>query len=167
MEQNLNAIKLDDKHILALERQRRIVVNFDVSFSINISFQRYGDITAFVENLFTFTDAEGSQVDSIWWNWNEGNQVPYRSEFLPLFDHPLYKKWVDEGIDIVGIVLEATHKHGKEAFFSHRMNGSDNDLGPVATIPMKVEHPDWLFQTPWCRHEHSGYWNFALPEVHE
>ena len=47
------------------------------------------------------------------------------------------------------------------------MNGSDNDLGPFACIPAKVAHPDWLFRTPWCTHEDNGYWNFALPQVHE
>ena len=33
--------------------------------------------------------------------------------------------------------------------------------------PAKVAHPDWLFRTPWCTHEDNGYWNFALPQVHE
>jgi len=163
----MQSIMLNDQHMTAVDRTRRIVVNFDVSFPINILFDRYRDIDRFVDSLFSFVDADGSQIDSIWWNWCEGNQVPYRSEFLPLFGHPLYRQWVTDGIDIVDIVLQATHQRGKEAFFSHRMNGSDNDLGPFATIPMKVEHPDWLFRTPWCTHEHNAYWNFAVPEVHE
>ena len=160
-------IVLNDEHIAAVDRTRRIVVNFDVSFPINILFDRYGDIDRFVCNLFSFVDAEGSQIDSIWWNWCEGNQVPYRSECLPLFDHPLYQKWLAEDIDIVGAILQATHRRGKEAFFSHRMNGADNDLGPFAVIPMKVAHPNWLFRTPWCTHEHNAYWNFAVPQVHD
>ena len=149
-------IELSREHIAAVNRQRRIVVNFDVTWPINISYDRYGDLDKFVNNLFSFTDAEGSQIDSIWWNWGEGNQAPYQSKYLPLFNHPLYKKWVAEGTDIVQIVVDATHQRGKEAFFSHRMNGSDNDLGPFAVIPLKAQHPEWLFRTPWCTHEDNG-----------
>ena len=159
--------KLSEAHLAAINRRRRIIVNFDVSYAINMSFEAYPDLAELVEHLFTFVDAENSGIDSIWWNWCEGNQVPYPSKFLPLFDHPLYRQWVEEGTDIVRIVLEATHERGLEAFYSHRMNGSDNDLGPFAKIPMKVQNPDWMFRTPWCAHEDNGYWNFAIPEVHE
>ncbi|MCZ6678763.1 MAG: family 10 glycosylhydrolase [Candidatus Poribacteria bacterium] len=159
--------QLSQAHIAAVNRNRRIVLNFDVTYPINISFDAHGSVDAFVAHLFTFADDAGSQIDSIWWNWGEGNQAPYPSEFLPLYDHPLYRQWVEVGVDIVQIVLEATRQRGLEAFFSHRMNGSDNDLGPFARIPMKVQHPDWMFRTPWCTHEDNGYWNFALEEVHE
>ncbi len=125
----MNKITLTDEHIAAVERQRRIVVNFDVSYTTNTCSQHYDDFDAYVESLFTFTDADGSQIDSIWWNWSEGNQVPYKSEFLPLFDDPRYQQWVADGIDIVDIVLQATHKRGKESFYAHRINGLDNDLG--------------------------------------
>ena len=45
------------------------------------------------------------------------------------------------------------------------MNGSDNDLGPFDwdRIPMKRDHPDWLFALPWG----VKVWNFAIEEVHE
>ena len=158
--------KLSETHLAAINRQRRIVVNFDVSYAINTFFEAYPDLSEFVAHLFTFVDAEDSGIDSIWWNWCEGNQAPYPSQFLPLFDHPLYRQWVEEGTDMVRIILEATHESGLEAFYSHRMNGSDNDMGPFAKIPMKMQHPDWMFRTPWCTHEHTGYWNFAIPEVH-
>ena len=160
-------MELSPAHVAAIGRQRRIAVNFDASFAVNVSHQKYPDVDDLVEHLFGFADDECAAIDSIWWNWCEGNQVPYPSRHLPLFDHPQYRQWVDDGIDIVQRVLEATQARGIEAFFSHRMNGSDNDLGPFATLPMKVAHPEWMFRTPWCTHEHNGYWNFALPEVHE
>ncbi len=141
-------MQLSQEHIEAVQRRRRVVVNFDVTFAINRSFESFPDLDELVEHMFGFADAEGSQIDSIWWNWGEGNQAPYPSQFLPLYDHPLYRKWAEEGTDIVGLYLEATRKRGLEAFFSHRMNGSDNDLGPFARIPMKVEHPEWMFRTP-------------------
>ena len=72
-----------------------------------------------------------------------------------------------DGIDIVGIILQATHKRGKESFYVHRINSLDNDLGPFAVIPMKVEHPEWQFRVPWSTHEHNCCWNFTLTEVHD
>ena len=158
---------LSPAHLAAIARHRRLIVNFDVTFAINVQHRRNPNRPDLVEHLFEFADAPGSQIDSIWWNWGEGNQAPYPSEHLPLYDHPLYQKWADEGTDIVGQVLAATHRRGLECFFSHRMNGSDNDLGPFARIPAKVAHPAWLFRTPWCTHEDNGYWNFALPQVHD
>ena len=160
-------VLLSPTHLAAIARRRRLIVNFDVTFAINVQHRRNPDRPDLVEHLFEFADAPGSQIDSIWWNWGEGNQAPYLSEHLPLYDHPLYQKWADEGTDIVGQVLEATQRRGIECFFSHRMNGSDNDLGPFARIPAKVAHPDWLFRTPWCTHADNGYWNFALPQVHD
>ena len=100
-------------------------------------------------------------------NRGEGNQAPYPSGRLPLYDHPLYRGWAEQGTDIVGLVLQETRRRGLEAFFSHRMNGSDNDLGPFAVIPAKAAHPEWTFRTPWCTHEHNRYWDFSHPEVRE
>ena len=125
----------------------------------------YGsDLSALVEHLFTFADDASVHIDSIWWNWSEGNEVPFASKRLPMWDHPLYRKLADEGTDIVQVFLEETRGRGKEVFYSHRMNGSDYDLGSVRSIPMKEAHPEWLFRTPWGS---NGYWNFALPEVRE
>ncbi|MDP6700868.1 MAG: hypothetical protein QGH25_14550, partial [Candidatus Latescibacteria bacterium] len=158
-----------EQHFQAIARQRRIVVNFDATYAINVRHRRDPDcgLDAMVEHLFEFADDSQTQIDAIWWNWGEGNQAPYKSDLLPLYDHPLYSGWADGGTDIVGSVLEATQRRGLEAFFSHRMNGSDNDLGPFAKIPLKVEHPEWTFRTPWCTHADNGYWNFALDEVHD
>ena len=92
------------------------------------------------------------RIDSIWWNWGEGNIAPYPSDILPLYDHPGYRQWVDDGVDIVRVFQEETQARGIEVFFSHRMNGSDNDLyGPVPKIPLKEAHPDWLFRCPGVR----------------
>ena len=147
-----------------------MVVNFDVTFAINTYYRKHEsavDLETLVEHLFGFADEEGSQIDSIWWNWGEGNQAPYPSDHLPLYPHPLYRQWAEQGTDIVGLVLEATRRRGIEVFFSHRMNGSDNDLGPFAVIPAKVAHPGRTFRAPWCTHEHNGYWDFSSREVHE
>lgn len=83
--------KLSEAHLAAINRQRRIVVNFDASYAVNTALKAYPDLSELVAHLFAFADAENSCIDSIWWNWCEGNQVPYPSKFLPLFDHPAYR----------------------------------------------------------------------------
>ena len=151
-------MELTQAHLEAVDRRRRIALNFDVSFAVRVRLRERPDepVEELVEHLFGFTDSADVVTDSIWWNWSEGNQVPYASEFLPIFDDPTFKCWVDQGVDIVRLVLEATRRRGVESFYAHRMNGSDNDLGPFAELPMKVEHPDWMFRTPWCTHENNG-----------
>ena len=133
----------------------------------------------------TYADEPNISIDSIWWNWSEGNVVPYPSKRLPTFLHPGYQRWLDDGIDIVKVFLDETHKRGIESFYAHRMNGSDGDpmfipgvglvhdgvikvgddlgqRGGAYTIPMKEKHPEWLFHTTWSP---MGYWNFAIEEV--
>lgn len=154
--------QLSSEHIDAINRHRRVIVNFDV---ISADGERFAtkEIEWLVEWKFMFADEPGTHIDSIYWSWGEGHQAPYPSEVLPLYDSPGFKKWADDGINIVQVFLEASKQRGIEAFFSYRINGSDNDLGPVAKIPMKEVHPDWLIHT-WNA---NGYWNFALEGVHE
>ena len=46
-----------------------------------------------------------------------------------------------------------TRKRGLEAFFSHQMNGGDDDFYADAEgkgdIPLKDRHPEWTLLTPW------------------
>ena len=154
--------QLSAAHIDAINRHRRVIINFDV---ISADGERFAtkEIEQLVEWKFMFADEPGTHIDSIYWSWGEGHQAPYPSDVLPLYDSPGFKQWADAGINIVQIFLEASKQRGIEAFFSYRINGSDNDLGPVAEIPMKEAHPDWLIQI-WNA---NGYWNFAVDGVHE
>ena len=154
--------QLSPEHIDALNRRRRVIINFDVIAADGARFATK-EIEQLVEWKFMFADEPGTHIDSICWSWGEGHQAPYPSEVLPLYDSPGFKKWSDDGINIVQVFLEASKQRGIEAFFSYRINGSDNDLGPVAEIPMKEAHPDWLIHT-WNA---NGYWNFAIEGVHE
>ena len=154
--------RLSAAHIDAINRRRRVIVNFDVISADGARFATK-EIERLVEWKFMFADEPGTHIDSIYWSWGEGHQAPYPSEVLPLYDSPGFKKWADDGINIVQVFLETAKQRGIESFFSYRINGSDNDLGPVAKIPMKEAHPDWLIHL-WNA---NGYWNFALEEVHE
>ncbi len=140
------AIELSPQHLDAVSRRRRVVVNFDAIHGD----RNFTNITPdeLVKLSFTFADDVGSHIDSIWWNWGEGHQAPYPSKLLPLYDHPGYRKWIADGIDIVRIFVDATRERGLEVFYTFRVNGSDNDLGPVRPIPMKLKHPEWLLAAP-------------------
>ena len=154
--------QLSSAHIDAINRHRRVIVNFDVISADGARFATKA-IERLIEWKFMFTDEPGTHIDSICWSWGEGHQAPYPSDVLPLYDSPGFKKWADDGINIVQVFLEAAKQRDIESFFSYRINGSDNDLGPVAKIPMKEAHPDWLIHI-WNA---NGYWNFALDGVHE
>ena len=121
-------------------------------------------IADLVKLSFSFADDRGSHIDSISWNWGEGHHAPYPSRIMPLYDHPGYRKWAQGGVNLPQIFLEETRKRGLEVFYSYRINGSDNDLGPVAKIPGKEAHLDWLIPVPWGG---NGLWNFAIEEVRQ
>ena len=120
--------QLSSAHIDAINRRRRVIVNFDVISADGARFATK-EIERLVEWKFMFADEPRTHIDSIYWSWGEGHQAPYPSEVLPLYDSPGFKKWADDGINIMQVFLEAAKQRGIESFFSYRINGSDNDLG--------------------------------------
>ncbi|MYC80530.1 MAG: family 10 glycosylhydrolase [Acidobacteria bacterium] len=155
---------LSPQHLAQIERRRRVVVNFDAIHGD----LKFADIppSDLVKLSFTFADDPESQIDSIWWNWGEGHQSPYPSEVMPLYDQEGYRKWVEEGVDIMRIFLEATKERGLEAFYSYRVNGSDNDLVVTREIPMKQRHPEWLLAGPWTP-DRKIFWDFRNQEIRD
>ena len=155
---------LSPQHLAQIERQRRVVVNFDAIHGD----LKFADIppSDLVKLSFTFADDPESQIDSIWWNWGEGHQSPYPSEVMPLYDQEGYRKWVEDGVDIMRIFLEATRERGLEAFYSYRVNGSDNDLVVTRQIPMKQRHPEWLLAGPWAP-DRKIFWDFRNQEIRD
>ena len=141
---------------------RRIVVHFDVIMGdgANFPIKDIDDLLAF---KFEWADDPAVRLDSMWWDWNEGHQAPFPSRTQVLIDAPGFRRWADDGVNIMQIFLEASQQRGLENFYLYRINGSDNDLGPVSPIPMKEQHPE-LLMTAWNA---NGYWNFALDEVHD
>ena len=173
-ETSTGRVELSPAHIEAMERQRRVILNFDV---LLVDPEEYESVEAIVKDRFTFIDEPDTCMDSIWWNWSEGNVVPYPSERLPTYNVPGYRKWLEDGVDIVSIFQEETHKRGLECFYSHRMNGSDQDPQFIEgkgsfiddgdnlyQVPFKKEHPDWLIHVPYSE---SGRLNFAFEGVRE
>ncbi len=58
---------LSEEHQAAVERRRRIIVNFDVISGD----QTFGgrDPEELVAWKFDFIGREGTQIDSVWWEW--------------------------------------------------------------------------------------------------
>ena len=52
---------LSPTHLAAIARCRRLIVNFDATFAINVN----PDRSDLVEHLFEFADAPGSPIDSM------------------------------------------------------------------------------------------------------
>jgi hypothetical protein len=161
-------IALSPEHLEAVNRKRRVAVNFDAITADGARFATK-DVQELVAWKLMFADEAGSHIDSVWWSWGEGNQAPYPSKILPGYDTSGFKGWAESGIDIVRIFLEACKKRDLETFISHRMNASDADLGKHAKIPMKEAHPDWLLH-PFPGHPTLGevvFWNYAIRGVRD
>ncbi len=167
-------IELSQQHIEAVNRRRRVVINFDTMI---IDPDDFDGVDEIVKSRFGFADEPDTCIDSIWWNWGEGNVVPYASKYLPTYDVPGYRRLIEQGIDLVAVMQAEAHKRGLEGFFSHRMNGADNDpqwdgqrgtfiddMDHQNPIPMKQEHPDWLIEVPFVP---NGLWNYAVQGVRD
>ena len=170
------AVSLSKAHIAAVERKRRIVMNYDALASL-LQYQKHGgkqDLDSFKRHMLGILDYEDNQIDSVGWCWSEGNEAPYPSEILPtLLDHPVFKV-VPEGIDLLRMGCEESHRRGMEAFFSLRINGGDHDRSylerRIPKLPKKWNNKDWLinwnpdpkgppeYMSPFHK---SAFWNFA------
>lgn len=139
----------------AVHRQRRIIFNNDGNEPV------YHCKVATAEELLrqrTSPLAE-SQVDSIFYcTWSSGfglfthntkvGQVFNTREAM--FDRNRTQEFLDKGIDPLAVMVQFAHQHGKELFWSMRMNdthdGSRAAYGPVMfrANRLKQEHPEWL-----------------------
>ncbi len=157
-------VQLDSEHQKAVNRRRRIVVQYDAQTAYGV------DFNSWLDYRFAYIDQPGSQIDSVFWDIGRLGQVLYPSKFLDLLQNPDLQKWRDQGIDMAGRLIEETKKRGLEVFWHHRFSEVDiNAAGTGAAWkegpdPLKQAHPDWVLQTDWWRH---GLWNCAVPAVRE
>ena len=149
-------IVLAESHLVALNRRRRIIVNYDIH-----SF--HPDIDRWVECRFGHADQHGSQIDTMFFCIDGGNLAHYPSKVIPLAEHAHVRRWLAEGIDCVKVAVDAAHERHLEAFYTYRVNGSDRlSDGTPARIPLKDAHPEWLLDGVWWE---PGFWDFTVPEV--
>ena len=164
--------QLSGEHVAAIERERRVVVNFD-AFPAVMNLPSI-NIEQMKEALFEFIDDQETRIDSVWWSFTEGNEANWPSRILPLIDAPPYGEWSQTGFDPVLTLLDETRRRGLETFFSYRINGGDNDVpGRIPRLLMKEQNPDWLIPT-WNKTIGAAtgtrlnrHWNFAVPGVRD
>ena len=164
----LNGLSISDEHIEAINRQRRIIFQDDVLANDvfrtdEVGTERLDKIIGFYMSRL---DEQPNQIDSIWFEWGEGNTAVWPSEVIPCTEN-VFPRWWEAGIDPVEVLLVEAKKRGREVFFSYRINGSDNDdlFDPPRPfdqpIPLKAEYPDWLI------YKWHPYWNFAFQGVRD
>lgn len=161
-----NRLTMSPKHIEAINRQRRIIFQDDVLANDVFRTDEVGRerLDKIIDFYMSRLDEQPNQIDSIWFEWGEGNTAVWPSEVIPCTEN-VFPKWWEIGIDPVEVLLDEAKKRGREVFFSYRINGSDNDdlFDPPRPfdqpIPFKAEHPDWLI------YKWHPYWNFAFQGV--
>lgn len=160
-----DGIHLTPAHVAAVNRQRRIILQMDVGagafYNENLGPNRLADA---IDYHLSPLDESGNQIDSVWWDWTEGNSASWPSKILPR-QTAIFPRWSQAGIDPVRVLLDEARKRGREVFFSYRLNGNDNGPGEFKLVrPIKEKHEERLIQ---AIYPFKHYWNFAFPEVRE
>ena len=157
-------IELSPEHQDAVNRRRRIVVQYDAADPVDligVDFQQWLDYR------FNYIDEAGSQIDSIWWDIGMGDWATYPSQVLEFYPRSGLVKWQEQGIDWVQSLLEACRARDLEVFWNERI--SEVDIMPESGLemehvrPIKAAHPDWVIRTWWWQ----GMWNLTVPGVRE
>ena len=163
-----NRLTISHDHIQAINRQRRIIFQDDVLANDVFRNDEVGTerLDKVIDFYMSRLDEQPNQIDSIWFEWGEGNTAVWPSEVIPCTEN-VFPRWWEAGIDPVEILLTEAKKRGREVFFSYRINGSDNDdlFDPPRPfdqpIPLKAGHPDWLI------YKWHPYWNFSFQGVRD
>lgn len=181
------AIELSREHHDAVNRRRRIVVQYDPNLEISPGLKQspspdlpgyadgsgrqiYGHSELAGQSVFAYEDEPGTQIDAIVWDMGgPSGMATYPSKVLQPFKHHALMKWWDQGLDLVKALVEETHKRNLEVFWNHRVSEGDwlpDSAGadPEEELnPVKKAHPDWVIRDiHWY-----GDWNYAVPEVRE
>jgi hypothetical protein len=164
----------------AVNRQRRIIFNNDGNEPVYFCKE-----STEAELLASRTRALAeSQVDSIFYcTWSSGfglfthhtsaGQVFNTREAM--FKGNRTQDFLDRGIDPLSVMVKFAHQHGKELFWSMRMNDTHdaerNTYGPVMfrTNTLKRAHPEWLLGSREHPPKH-GAWSgvdYGVKEIRE
>ncbi len=163
-----HGLTISSEHIEAINRQRRIIFQDDVLANDVFRTDEVGTerLAKIIDCYMSRLDEQSNQIDSIWFEWGEGNTAVWPSEVIPCTEN-VFPRWWEAGIDPVEVLLIEAKKRGREVFFSYRINGSDNDdlFDPPRPfdqpIPLKAENPDWLI------YKWHPYWNFSFKGVRD
>lgn len=157
-------VSLDGAHHDALNRERRIVVQYDAWSQLGHDFEQWLDYR------FDYIDEPGSQIDSVWWDVTALGYATYPSKVLRQMPQTGLDKWREQGIDWVERLVTETKRRKLECFWSHRISEVElNETGTGAGWQgephlIKQAHPDWVINGIWWK---QGLWNLAVAEVRE
>tara|TARA_Y100000310_G_scaffold281098_1_gene301363 strand:+ start:3780 stop:5312 length:1533 start_codon:yes stop_codon:yes gene_type:complete len=160
---------LSKAHIEAVHRVRRVILNYD-SIAFQMPHLEGGEL---IDSMFGAADLPNSRIDSIFWNWGEGNFVLYKSKILEPYDFGRYPRWLEEGFDPIGLCHKGAKERGLESFFSLRINGSDSDRfennrHQVDIPKFKREHPEYCIYGEWSQKGRtSPLHDFSRQEVRD
>ncbi len=156
--------QLSPEHQKAVNRRRRIVVQYDCHGQIGVDFDRW------IDYRFRFADEPGTQIDALWWDLGRLGNVVYPSKLLNPFDgHEGFKRWRDQGIDLVGRLVAETRRRKLECFWHHRVSEVDLSRDGKGAAwkdlpdPLKQAHPDWTLRCWWAH----GLWDFSVAAVRQ
>jgi len=164
-------VQLSDAHLKALERQRRVIFEYDVNnpgFAFTddrVSTDRADEAIAF---YMAIIDNQPNQIDSVWFEWGAGARAAWPSKVITQHNKH-FPRWREAGIDPVGAMLEAAKERDLEVFFSYRVNDTDFEYDNFANPPkndFRQAHPDWTFQG-WPKIPNSMVDDFAQEGVRE
>ena len=155
-----NIVYLSQEHVNAVNRSRRIVLQYD-AYSSNLG----TDFKKWIKEIFESVDQPGSQIDAIWWDiggYSDMADWPdckYQTMVGTLpYEQPGLKKWWDQEIDWIKELVGESRKRKLEVFWNHRISET---YSPGSNNPLKEVHPDWFVKS-WY---YQGLWNLASPEV--
>lgn len=156
-------VALSRQHHDAVNRRRRIVVQYDAWSQLGHDFEEWLDYR------FDYIDEPGSQIDSVWWDLTALAYATYPSKVLEQIPQAGLDRWRKQGIDWVGRLVAETKKRKLECFWSHRLSEVElNEEGTGAgwkgkPHSIKQAHSDWVIKAWWKQ----GLWNLAVPGVRE
>lgn len=149
------------------KKRRRIIVNRDAGLPTQWDKGRED----YVNRNFAHLGGEGCQVDTVFWNFDEGTTAGHESKV-----RELQRNWesgetsaglvkaIADGNDPPKVVVEECRKRGLEVFYSFRINGHEDSYLPAEVPQFKKDHPEYTLKG----HVPTDVWsclNFAIPAV--
>ena len=112
----------------------------------------------------------GEAIKTLFWDFDHGNahadiMLWETHSFLPAEcasdKNPILQLYTEQGIDIMQIIIDETHKRGMKAYWHHRFCEVSR-MDSTDPVCEKVLHPDWTIDTWECT-----MWNLAAPGLRQ
>ncbi len=169
-------ISLTKEHLEAVDRQRRIVINYDIGCTSPPFMCEGLEADELVKWKFSLIDQGYDMIDSVWWFFGDG-EVIYPSEVLPRLKFRKFIEWTNQGVDLVRMYVEESRRRGLETFISCRLGvgtiayGAAEHLsrdachyevvGQVEKDPAMQANPEWFFRL-WEESQTADGYSYGL-----